>query len=164
MADSNTVLIVDDDPDILAYYWKIFATDDASEFDILGDQGLPAGESKLVCHQLICHRYTDPLKFLHAFEKMAKSDVRHPVCIIDMRMPALNGFETALRVRALDPDISIIICTAYTDMDPAEIRANLSGSVFFVRKPFVAVELYMMVHSLVDSWNAKQKLLQSVAA
>jgi hypothetical protein len=30
-----------------------------------------------------------------------------------------------------------------------------------VRKPFVAIELYMMVHSLVDGWNDKQKLLRA---
>ncbi len=117
----------------------------------------------MVCRQLVCHRYTNAVKFLDAFEKMVDSGLRHPVCIIDMRMPVMNGFETAQRVRALDPEINIIICTAHSDMDPSEIRANLSGSVFFVHKPFVALELYMMVHSLVDGWNAKQKLLKDGA-
>ena len=163
MPKNNAILIVDDDPEILGYYWKIFASGDAAEFDILG--AAPANDqAELVCRQLVCHRYTNAVKFLDAFEKMVDADLRHPVCIIDMRMPVLNGFETAQRVRALDPDIHIIICTAHTDMDPAEIRANLSGSVFFVRKPFVAVELYMMVHSLVDGWNARQRLLRSAAA
>jgi FixJ family two-component response regulator len=162
MPNKKDILIVDDDPEILAYYWKIFASGDASEFDVLG--GGPTGdESELVLRQLICHRYTNAVKFLDAFEAMVRSDVHHPVCIIDMRMPVLNGFETAQRVRALDPEINIIICTAHSDMDPAEIRAKLSGSVFFVRKPFVAVELYMMVHSLIESWNAKQRLLNSAA-
>ncbi len=160
MAANNTILIVDDDPEILAYYWKIFATDNAADFDILGD-ARPEAASKLVCHQLICHRYTDAVRFVEVFEKMVISDLRHPLCIIDMRMPSLNGFEVAQRVRAADPEINIVICTAHSDMDPAEIRAKLPGSVFFVRKPFVTVELYMMVHSLVDSWNAKQKLLRA---
>lgn len=163
MPRNNNILIVDDDPEILAYYWKIFAAEDASEFDILGGPQ-PDDAARLVCRHLLCHRYTNAVKFLDAFEAMVRSGVLHPVCIIDMRMPVLNGFETAQRVRALDPDIHIIICTAHTDMDPAEIRANLSGSVFFVRKPFVAVELYMMVHSLVDGWNARQRLLRSAAA
>ena len=162
MADNRAILIVDDDPDILGYYWKIFSSGDAAEFDILG--AAPTGEeAELICRQLVCHRYSNAVKFLDAFEKMVNADLRHPVCIIDMRMPVLNGFETAQRVRALDPEINIIICTAHSDMDPAEIRANLSGSVFFVRKPFVAVELYMMVHSLIESWNAKQRLLRSAA-
>jgi len=163
MPDNRAILIVDDDPDILGYYWKIFASGDTTEFDILGEAPA-AGASEMVCRQLVCHRYTNAVKFLDAFEKMVDSDLRHPVCIIDMRMPVMNGFETAQRVRALDQEINIIICTAHSDMDPAEIRANLSGSVFFVRKPFVALELYMMVHSLVDGWNAKQKLLQGGAA
>ena len=160
MPNNNTILIVDDDPEILSYYWKIFATEDVSEFDILGT-AQPDDTSKLVCHQLICHRYDNAIKFVEAFEKMAESNVRHPLCIVDMRMPDLNGFEVAQRVRAADPEINIVICTAHSDMDPAEIRAKLPGSVFFVRKPFVAIELYMMVHSLVDSWNAKQKLLRA---
>lgn len=163
MAKNKTILIVDDDPDVLAYYWKIFAAAEVDDFDILGTSPPPEA-SRLVCRHLVCHRFTNASKFLSAFEKMAEADVRHPVCIIDMRMPVMNGFETAQRVRALDPEINIIICTAHSDMDPAEIRANLSGSVFFVRKPFVALELYMMVHSLVDGWNAKRELLQGGAA
>jgi len=160
MASNNTILIVDDDPEILAYYWKIFSASDTSEFDILGSEP-SATDTQIACHSLICHRFTDSVKFLDAFQKMTEQELRHPLCIIDMRMPVMNGFETAQRVRALDPEINIVICSAYSDVDPADIRAKLPGSVFFVRKPFVAIELYMMVHSLVDGWNDKQKLLRA---
>jgi len=162
MRENNTILIVDDDPEILSYYWKIFSSRDVAEFDILGGAP-PADAAEVVCHELVCHRYADSSKFLDAFGRMVDMGTHHPLCIIDMRMPVMNGFETAQRVREVDPDINIVICTAFSDMDPAEIRANLSGSVFFVRKPFAAAELYFMVHSLVDSWNEKRKLLRTAA-
>ena len=118
---------------------------------------------EVVCHELVCHRYANSRNFLEAFGRMIDTGLHHPLCIIDMRMPVMNGFETAQRVRELDPEINIVICTAFSDMDPVEIRANLSGSVFFVRKPFAAAELYFMVHSLVDGWNEKRKLLRGAS-
>jgi len=163
MKENNTILIVDDDPEILSYYWKIFSARDVSEFDILASAP-PAGAAEVVCHELVCHRYANSRKFLEAFGRMIDTGLHHPLCIIDMRMPVMNGFETAQRVRELDPEINIVICTAFSDMDPVEIRANLSGSVFFVRKPFAAAELYFMVHSLVDSWNEKRKSARGAAA
>ena len=44
------------------------------------------------------------------------------VVFLDMRMPpGPDGVWAAARIRELDPAIEIVICTAYSDVDPCEI-------------------------------------------
>lgn len=151
---SSTVLIVDDDPEILAFYRKIFENAPGADFDILGE------ESPVEAASIKVRTFSDPLEFLKDYEGVRKSGVRHPLCILDMRMPILNGLATALRLREIDPDIDIIICTAFSDVPVDEIRSKLHGGAFFVRKPFVAEEFSLLVHSLVGYWNTRQSLRQ----
>ncbi len=154
---SNTILIVDDDPDILAFYRKIFDKEAAGDFDILG------AEDEGSVSQLKCHTFSDPLEFLKQCEDTRKAGERHPLCIIDMRMPILNGLSAAQRIREIDPEIDIIICTAFSDVPLNDIRAKLHGGVFFVRKPFVVEEFKLLVSSLVGYWNTRQELARRTA-
>ncbi len=154
---NNTILIVDDDPDILGFYRKIFDKDGAGDFDILGDVAESASA------HLKCLTFSDPREFIRHYEETRKTGERHPLCIIDMRMPILNGMSAALRIRELDPDIDIVICTAFSDVPIEEIRAKLHGGVFFVRKPFVAGEFTLLVHSLVGYWNSRHELARRTA-
>ncbi len=44
------------------------------------------------------------------------------VAFLDMRMPpGPDGVWAAARIRELDPAIEIVICTAYSDVDPRDI-------------------------------------------
>ncbi|MCG8550189.1 MAG: response regulator, partial [Desulfobacterales bacterium] len=45
------------------------------------------------------------------------------VAFIDMKMPGLNGAETAGKIWAVDPRIKIVIVTAYTEFSPEDIIA-----------------------------------------
>ena len=128
----NTILVVDDDPDILTYYRKIFSQSCGDEYDILG------GKEESRDQSLDCLTYSDPHELLEYYERAVKAGQRHPLCIIDMRMPRQNGLMTAQRMREIDPGIDIVICSAFSDIAPDEIRAKLHEGVFFVRKPFVA--------------------------
>ncbi len=154
---SKTVLIVDDDPEILAFYRKIFDRPAAADFDILGE------DTPTEAAALTCRTFSNPLEFLKDYEETRAAGERYPLCVLDMRMPILNGMATALRLREIDPDISIIICTAFSDVPVEEIRARLGGGVFFVRKPFVAAEFSLLVHSVVGYWSSRQELRRRTA-
>ena len=46
------------------------------------------------------------------------------VVFLDMRMPpGKDGVWAAARIRELDPAVEIVICTAYSDVDPGEVSA-----------------------------------------
>lgn len=149
---NRTVIIVDDDPEILAFYRKIFTTSHDEGFEILES---PASEPS---PGLKCRTFLDPLELLKEYERSAGEGKLHPLCILDMRMPILNGLATAVRMREIDPQISIVICTAFSDVSLDEIRARLDNNVFVARKPFVAKEFLLLIHSLVGHWNTRQEL------
>lgn len=52
----------------------------------------------------------------------------HPdVALLDLRMPGLDGLEVCRRVRAIDPDIAVVIITAFDD-DETPGRARDAGA------------------------------------
>jgi PAS domain S-box-containing protein len=154
---NRTILIVDDDLEILAFYRKLFAPSSGREFDILGAPTAAPGPG------LTVRTFSGPLEAGEEFERAVKAGERYPLCIMDMRMPALNGLAAAVRMRELDPEINIVICTAYSDVPISEVRSQLHNQVFFVRKPFLAEELLLLVDSLVGHWNTQQELKRTRA-
>ncbi len=61
------------------------------------------------------------------------------LAFVDVRMPpGLNGVETSRKLRALDPELTIVICTAYSDVDWDGIRATMPNpdKLHLLRKPF----------------------------
>ncbi len=154
---NNTVLIVDDDAEILYFYQKIFRGEAREELDILGNATEDKGP------EIRTLTFSDPFALLGSYQEMLQKGERCPVCIIDMRMPELNGLDTAKRLRMLDPHIDIVISTAFSDVPIQEIRRKLVERIFVVRKPFPRDEFYLLVHSLMDAWNARRELVASEA-
>ena len=45
---------------------------------------------------------------------------RHPnLVVLDYQMPEMNGMETAIRLRKIDPNVPLILLSAYIDLSPA---------------------------------------------
>ncbi len=70
---------------------------------------------------------------------------------LDMRMPpGIDGLETAVRLRELDPEIRIIFVSAYHDYNPAEIDNQLGSGWIFLQKPFKEEEILRILEN--DGW------------
>jgi CheY-like chemotaxis protein len=159
MAANNTILIVDDDPEKLAYYWRLFEEDAGARFDVLGE-GRPQR------HRLLCHRLGDSFRFVEMFAEMHRMDHHFPLCIVDMRMPGsdglideLRGLAVSRRVREIDPVVHIVLATAKADVDDEEVCREVGGSTHFFRLPFGAAQeeaFVAKVHALVDDWNERR--------
>ncbi|MBC8569678.1 response regulator [Oscillospiraceae bacterium NSJ-54] len=66
----------------------------------------------------------------------------YDVCLIDWKMPDMDGIEVTRRVREfVGPDTTIIIITAY-DWSSIEKRAREAGANAFLSKPIFASTLY----------------------
>ena len=81
------------------------------------------------------------------------SDAGNPIAVafLDMRMPpGPDGAWAAERIRELDPEIEIVICTAYSDVDPAEIgrRVPPADKLFYLQKPFHPHEVRQLALAL----------------
>lgn len=148
------VLIADDDPGIQDYYRKIFGSD-SSEYDLLAEPARKEGGPDLECR---IFGSGDELVEWY-FRELAEGR-SCPVCILDMRMPGMNGMETASRLRAMDPWMEIVLCTAYADVTIEQIRARLHDGFYYVHKPFSRGEFYLLVQSLAIGWNRKVRLAE----
>jgi len=76
---------------------------------------------------------------------------RNPVdCLVtDLRMPGPDGLEVLRRARALDPELPVILMTAYATV-PTALAAMREGAFDYVQKPFENEELIALVRRALD--------------
>src|SRR5258707_4649239 len=80
-----------------------------------------------------------------------------------MRMPTgPDGVWAAARIRELDPAIEIVMCTAYSDVDPAEIGGIVppEEKLSYLQKPFHPHEIRQMSISLASKWRAEHRIVK----
>jgi len=77
------------------------------------------------------------------------------VLIVDLKMPGMDGIELMGEVKKANPDVPIIIMTAYATVDTA-VRAMREGAYDYVVKPFDPEEMALIIRKLV----AHQRLVQ----
>jgi DNA-binding NtrC family response regulator len=71
------------------------------------------------------------------------------VGIIDLKLPQINGVELFRRLREKDPDMGLIILTAYPSVDSA-LATLKKGAYDYVRKPYKIAELKGTVQKLLE--------------
>jgi len=66
----------------------------------------------------------------------------HPVdaVLTDVRMPGMDGMELLKKIRELEPDVPVILMTAYGTIEQA-VQATKMGAFDYVRKPFNNAEI-----------------------
>ena len=85
------------------------------------------------------------------------------VVFLDMRMPpGPDGVWAAARIRELDPAIEIVICTAYSDVDPCEIGGIVppEEKLSYLQKPFHPHEVRQMTIALASKWRAERTVVK----
>jgi diguanylate cyclase (GGDEF)-like protein/PAS domain S-box-containing protein len=77
----------------------------------------------------------------------------YALAFVDMRMPnGWNGLQTTKALWALDPDLQVVLCTAFSDFSWDEIRAELPRSDRFLilKKPFDNIEVQQLAAALTE--------------
>lgn len=77
----------------------------------------------------------------------------YALAFIDMRMPpGWDGLETIEWLWKVDPDLQVVICSAYSDHTWAQIsnRLGYGDKLFILQKPFSEAEVLQFAHSLVE--------------
>lgn len=78
------------------------------------------------------------------------------LAFVDMRMPpGWDGLETIKRLWHVEPQLQVVLCTAYSDYSWFEICEALSPGdrLLILKKPFDAVEVRQLAATLVTKWN-----------
>ena len=85
------------------------------------------------------------------------------VAFLDMRMPpGPDGVWAAARIRELDPAIEIVVCTAYSDVDPRDIGGMVppEEKLSYLQKPFHPHEIRQMTISLASKWRSEHRIVK----
>ncbi|HZQ20110.1 MAG TPA: sigma-54 dependent transcriptional regulator [Terriglobales bacterium] len=79
--------------------------------------------------------------------------------LLDLALPDRNGIELLPEIRALDPQISVIMITAYGTVEDA-VRAMQSGATNFLQKPWDNEKLLADVRAAVSRRRAEEENVQ----
>ena len=89
----------------------------------------------------------------------------YAMAFVDVRMPpGWDGIEVTPKLWVADPDLQIVICTAYSDYSWEEMFAKIGASdrMFILKKPFDRMEVLQMAHSLTEKRRVWQKNKQKL--
>ena len=88
--------------------------------------------------------------------KQALAEKRpYAMAFVDVRMPpGWDGIETVARIWEVDPEIQVVICTAYSDYSWEDMRAKVGqpDSLLVLKKPFDNIEVQQIAHALTKKW------------
>jgi PAS domain S-box-containing protein len=91
----------------------------------------------------------------------------HPyaMAFVDVRMPpGMDGVETTRKMWELDPDLQVVLCTAYSDYSWGEMFEKLGhhDGLLILKKPFDTVEALQLTHALTEKWWLHQQSRQKM--
>ena len=80
-----------------------------------------------------------------ALEKCEKT--RYDILLLDIKMEGMSGLEVLKKVKENDPDVSVVMITAYGSI-PSAIEAMKSGAYEYLLKPFDPDELMVLIEKI----------------
>lgn len=75
-------------------------------------------------------------------ERFREAPSRYSLVLLDFTMPRMTGDAAARAIRAIRPDIKVVMMSGYSEKD---VKRELDDIAGFVQKPFSASELYREV-------------------
>ena len=159
---NNHILVIDDNQAIHADFKKVLAGADALT------AGLESAGAELFGEEPRLNPFVS-FEVDSAFSgeeglKMvadARASARpYSLAFVDVRMaPGWDGIETTHRIFQVDPDIQIVICTAYSDYSWEKMieRLGQSDRLVILKKPFDTIEVLQLAHAMMEKWELQQK-------
>jgi two-component system sensor histidine kinase/response regulator len=165
---SHRILVVDDNQAIHDDFRKILAADPAEDdFDAEEDAffGIPEVAPQKASFDLSFA--SQGLEALDLVTVATRGGRRYEVVFMDVRMPpGLDGIETTARLWEIDPDLQVVICTAYSDYSWEEVIARLGRTdrLLILKKPFEMIEVVQCAHALASKWSLLQQTRRHAAS
>ena len=164
--DAKRLLIVDDEPAMHQSYARSFAPrrgESEAALDTMAAElfGAADGGTADAAPEFAPTHMNQGLDAVAAVEAALAAGTPYAVAFIDIRMPpGIDGRETAMRIRALDPDINLVIVTGYSDFSPIEISkvAGPADKIFYIAKPFEVEEIVQTATALAQRWENDRAL------
>lgn len=171
MKENKRILIVDDNPSIHDDFEKILTRTIANDLnkeiseleEFLFGENTPQHAASKITGEYFQYQLEHAYSGEEAF-RMVEASVRegnpYALAFVDERMPpGWDGITAIANIWSVDPQLEVIICTAYSDYSWDEIVAKLgvNDRLLLLKKPFDSVEVKQMVLAITQKWNITQK-------
>ncbi|WP_324602954.1 response regulator, partial [Legionella drancourtii] len=93
-------------------------------------------------------------------KKAFKDGNPYALAFVDIRMPpGWDGIETIKHIWKIDPEIQMVICTAYSDYSWEETVEQLGkkDNLLILKKPFDNISVRQLAYSLTKKWQLLQE-------
>jgi signal transduction histidine kinase len=169
---NRRILVVDDNRAIHEDFRKILcpaaasASLDAMEAALFGGEGkgAPASEPSATFEVDSAYQGLEGIERVRAAMREGRP---YAVAFVDIRMPpGLDGVETTVRLWQEEPDLQVVLCSAYADYSWDEMVRRLGSSqrLLILRKPFDTIEVRQMAHALAEKWDLLRRSHQQMEA
>jgi signal transduction histidine kinase len=167
LTQTRRLLVIDDNESIHQDFRKIFAASrcpasnlELIESTLFGDVAGP--EEKPVFEIDSAFQGQEGV----AMVRQSLEDHRpYMVAFVDVRMPpGWDGIETTAKIWKHDPDLQVVICTAYSDysLDDLIEKLGRSDRLVILKKPFDNIEVQQLANALTEKWRLGQQARERV--
>jgi PAS domain S-box-containing protein len=155
---NHRILVIDDNTSIHADFKKILCPENSRKASLnkmraaLFDDAEPAVEA-LGFELESAYQGQEGLEMV---KKSLAENRPYAMAFVDVRMPpGWDGIETIARIWEVNPELQIVVCTAYSDYSWEEMRAKVGqpDSLLILKKPFDNIEVQQLAHALTKKWS-----------
>jgi CheY-like chemotaxis protein len=159
---NQRVLVIDDNPSIHEDFRKILspattkvAALDATEAAVFGDRTETVEQNPFEVDS--AYQGQEGVQLV---KQALEAGRPYAMAFVDVRMPpGCDGVETTRKMWELDPDLQVVLCTAYSDYSWGEMfeKLGLRDGLLILKKPFDAVEAIQLARALTEKWWLHQQ-------
>jgi CheY-like chemotaxis protein len=98
-------------------------------------------------------------------EKSIANHLPYAVAFVDVQMPpGEDGIQTISKIWNLDPEIQIVICTAYAKYNWEDLTKLFGNTdrLFILKKPFDNLEVIQLACSLTQKWSMNRDVSEKL--
>ncbi|MDB5337107.1 MAG: domain S-box [Planctomycetaceae bacterium] len=155
------ILVIDDNRAIHEDFRKIFNSSVQSDSALLDAEAALFGDAPVEVARSVT-QIDSAYQGQEGLEMVCRARANNQpyvVAFVDVRMPpGMDGVETTARIWEQDPDLQIVICTAYSDHTWQNVLDKLgrSDKLVILKKPFDNIEVLQLVEALSEKWRLGQ--------
>ena len=152
------ILVIDDNRSIHEDFRKILGSKqggnsalDEVESELFGDTKVEANVTELEIDS--AYQGQEAVALVRAALAQGRP---YSMAFVDVRMPpGMDGIETTAALWKVDPNLQIVICTAYSDYSWDEMLETLGTSdrLLILKKPFDNIEALQLANALTEKWH-----------
>jgi diguanylate cyclase len=153
------VLVIDDNNAIHEDFRKILAINGGASGELVSAEDALFGDGAPKPAERAEFQIDSALQGEQGFamaKKAREAGQPYAVAFVDMRMPpGWDGLRTIREIWKSDPDLNIVICTAFSDHSWTEIEtiAGAGDRLLVLKKPFEPIEVRRLAATLTAKWT-----------